>query len=204
MFPSLAQTIFSFLALGVEKKTRDINDFLETFVRNLTADKRTILLNLKLLFADESFLFSNLIFAVFYAIFEHLFQSPDVCPLSRLQICFIGDPKQLLVHDRDEYPAKNYSFAKGVRDLEGDEFFSNFFEKLMLTGLRILFLKICHRSSESHFLQTLDEVRKKFVFYFSNAMKENLSDPKITSRFEMVLGMKRYVRQYHNLEKVKD
>ena len=68
------------------------------------------------------------------------------------------------VHDNDDFPAKNYSFAKGVRDFEGDEFFSNFFEKLMLTGLRILFLKICHRSSESHFLQTLDEVRKNFFF----------------------------------------
>jgi hypothetical protein len=161
LFQSLAQTIFSFLALGVEKKTRHIEDFLKTFVRNSTVDKRTTLLNLKLLFADESFLFSNLIFAVFYTIFEYIFDSPDVCPLSRLQICFIGDPKQLLVHDKDEYPAKNYSFAKGVRDLDGDEFFSNFFKKLLLTGLRILFLKICHRSSESHFLQTLDEVRKK-------------------------------------------
>ncbi len=166
---SVGQTIFNFLGLGVGKNEKDIKEYMDLFLRNLTVDRRSILLNLKLLFGDESFLFSNLIFAVFYAIFEHLFESLEVCPLSRLQICLIGDPKQLLVFDKDAAKAKilskNFSFAKGVCDLDGDEFFSKFFEKLMLTGLRVLFLKFSHRTNDLRFLQTLNEARKNIIFF---------------------------------------
>jgi len=200
IFLSKGQTIFNFLGLGVGKNEKDIKDYMDLFLRNLTEDRRKTLSNLKLLFGDESFLFSNLIFAVFYAIFEYLFESSEVCPLSRLQICLVGDPKQLLVFDNDaakaKILAKNFSFAKGVRDLDGDEFFSKFFEKLMLTGLRVLFLKFSHRTNDSRFLQTLNEVRKNVIFYLKKKIKMK------TLRFEMVNGMSRYVRKYQAMVKV--
>ena len=52
-------------------------------------------------------------------------------------------------------------------DLDGDEFFSNFFEKLLLTGLRILFLNVSHRTVESEFLETLNEVRQNEYHFVS-------------------------------------
>lgn len=166
-FLFVAQTIFSYLGLGLGKKEKTCEQYMEFFLRNLKEDRRQNLLNLKLLFGDESFLFSNLIFAVIYMIFEYLFESSEVCPLAYLQICFIGDPKQLLVFDKDGTLAKNFCFVKGVCDLDGDEFFSKFFNKLLITGLRILFLNVSHRTVESEFLETLNEVRQN-EYYFVN------------------------------------
>jgi len=198
------------LGIGDGKNEKTCSDFMEVFHRNLNDDRRKTLLNLKLLFGDESFLFSNLIFAVFYMIFEYLFESsPEVCPLAYMQIVLLGDPFQLLVFDKDRagnrIASKNHCFAKGVRDMDGEQFFSNFFEKLMLTGLRVCILTKCHRTNDSSFLETLNIVSKinneglshlkVFVFYFS------LIEISF-SRFEVVHGMNHYVTKYHDLEKV--
>ena len=158
-----AKTIFSYLGIGDGKNEKSCSDFMEVFHRNLNDDRRKNLLNLKLLFGDESFLFSNLIFAVFYMIFEFLFEStPEICPLAHMQIVLVGDPFQLLVFDKDRagnrIASKNFCFVKGVRDMDGEQYYSNFFEKLLFTGLRVFILNKCHRTDDTSFLEILNKV----------------------------------------------
>jgi len=151
------------LGIGDGKNEKTCSDFMEVFHRNLNDERRKNLLNLKLLFGDESFLFSNLIFAVFYMIFEFLFEStPEICPLAHMQIVLVGDPFQLLVFDKDRagnrIASKNFCFVKGVRDMDGEQYYSNFFEKLLFTGLRVFILNKCHRTDDTSFLEILNKV----------------------------------------------
>ena len=91
-------------------------------------------------------------------ILEELFDH-QACPTAHIQIFLAGDPKQLLVFDKDGTLAKNKCFCADVAPFQTKErVFSKFFETVMQTGLRIQLLTIPHRMTDPSFLETLNLV----------------------------------------------
>lgn len=156
----IGETIFSFLGVGDGKKEKTVDEYLEVFRRNPKEQRRQRLINLSMLFVEECFLFSNLIFAVLYEIFEEL-HDRQADSTSHIQCFFAGDPNQLLVFDKDSPPGgpKNTCLFKGVLPHEAKgQMFSTFFETIMRTGLRVQFLMTPHRTTDPEFLEDLSLV----------------------------------------------
>ena len=131
---------------------------MKVFRQNIKEQKIQRLKNLSMLFVEECFLFSNLIFAVLYEIFEEL-HDRQADSTSHIQCFFAGDPNQLLVFDKKGGDEKNTCLFKGVPPLEEKgQMFSKFFETIMQTGLRVLFLMTPHRTTDPEFLEDLSLV----------------------------------------------
>lgn len=155
-------TIFSWLGLGEGKKETKVDQYVDLFLQNLTESRRTSISNLTMLFVEEAFLFSNLMFAVLYEILEYIFDDHSL-PTSHIQIWFVGDPKQLLCFDQDKTLAKLKCFCADVAPFQNDGIFSKFFAILLRTGLIVKFLTKAHRMIDPSFLDTLNLVT--FIFF---------------------------------------
>jgi hypothetical protein len=152
------------LGIGSGKKEETSEQFMETFERNCNADVRQRISNVEMIFSDESFLFSNLIFAVLMLILARVFGESCCCPTSRVQFFMTGDPFQLLVFDKSKILGKcKNAFMDVYPFATKSGIFSKSFESLMATGLRVLIVSNVHRASDISFLKTCHEV---FFFFF--------------------------------------
>jgi hypothetical protein len=146
------------LGVGDGKKEKTVDEYLEVFRRSPKEQRRQRLKNMSMLFVEECFLFSNLIFAALYEIFEEL-HDRQADSTSHIQCFFAGDPNQLLVFDKKGVAEKNTCLFKGVVPLETKgQMFSKFFETIMRTGLRVQFLMTPHRMTDPSFLEDLSLV----------------------------------------------
>ena len=146
------------MGIGSGKKEKTTADFMKTFEKYCNSGTRDCLINIEMLFSDETFLFSNLIMAVFLQIFATVFGG-SYCPLGRIQLFMTGDPFQLLVYDKDKSLNKNKCCFIDVHPFETtSQKFSMFFERLMATGLRVLIVSKVYRATDALFLETCHEV----------------------------------------------
>lgn len=146
------------MGVGDGKKENTVDEYMKVFRQNPKEQRRQRLKNLSMLFIEECFLFSNLIFAVLYEIFEEL-HDRQADSTSHIQCFFAGDPNQLLVFDKSGVLTKNACLFKGVSTIETiGQMFSTFFETIMRTGLRVQFLMTPHRTTDPEFLEDLSLV----------------------------------------------
>ena len=161
-----AETVFHFLGIGSGKKEETREQFMNTFEKNSTASVHQRISNVEMIFSDESFLFSNLIFAVLMLILARVFGESCCCPSSRVQFFMTGDPFQLLVFDKSKLLGKCKNAFMDVFPFETNaQIFSKFFESLMATGLRVVIVSKVHRASDISFLETCHQVLF-FIFLF--------------------------------------
>jgi len=138
-----------------------------TFETHCNAEKRHRIKNLEMLFSDETFLFSNLIMAVLLLILETVFGG-SYCPLAQIQMFMTGDPFQLLVFDNDRTQLdKNKSCFMDVHPFQTvSGIFSMFFERLMVTGLRVMIVTRVYRANDIPFLEICHKVFYNFFFFY--------------------------------------
>jgi hypothetical protein len=154
----IGQTIYSLLGLGSGKRENTVEDFRKIFEQNLNERRRESILNMRILFGDEAFLFSNLMFAVLFEVLEKVFDS-RCCPVSMIQCVFSGDPFQMVVYDKNKENLRKRvnAFQPVVRFEPHGE--STMMAFLLQTGCRFLFLTETHRTTDKVFLNQCNEVR---------------------------------------------
>jgi len=158
-----AVTIFKFLQIGAGKKETSTKEFMETFHKNCTEEKRQSIANIEMIFSDESFLISNLIIAVLMMILAFVF-GDDFSPYAKVQFFMSGDPFQLLVWDKSKLLAKCKCAFMDVIPFETvKQIFSKFFECLMITGLRVIIITKIHRQSDEGFIQLCNKVNDLYL-----------------------------------------
>lgn len=154
-----ASTIFSLFGLGDGKNEVNVAQFMDTFRKNLDERRREEILNIRFLFADECFLFSNLILAVLYEILSEVFDLSFNLPTSKFQIVFAGDPLQMKNFDKRKNYIRLMICGFIAIPSEGEtEGMPILLESLFQTGLSVLFLSQVHRSKDDAFLTLVNKV----------------------------------------------
>jgi hypothetical protein len=142
---------------------------MKVFRSNCNEEKRNMILNIHFLIADESFLFSNLNFAVLYMILLEVFDCSYCCPTSKIQFLFCGDPLQNKCFDKNKLNIRKLICGfSGITKFAETEGVSALLAALIKTGLKFLFLSKFHRTEEVQFMSLCNKVKKNYdLFNFS-------------------------------------